>query len=300
LEKLSMTAKIAALHTTSRGAAPKPLLVALVLLVATLGPASLCLADVVAVTASDFEGLEQEIGDRDVLFYAIDLASGKHFAYQPQRADERHRPYSTFKIPNLLIAMELGIESGLDHERQWDQAQRPASTFWPSDWREDQTLRTAFRRSAVWYFRDIALEVGGERYRHFLQDIGYGNAEAPDDSDLFWLNGPLMISPKEQTLFLERLLTGQLPIGEAALTALEEASFLTAMSGSTLHGKTGAGPVDADDFDGAFEGWLVGWVRRPENAPLVFALYVRGPNFGSIRDFRRQMSIRILQAIGTL
>jgi beta-lactamase class D len=295
-----MTAKIATPNTTSTGAAPKSLLVTLVMLMTTLGPAGLCLADVVAVTASDFDGLEQEIGDRDVLFYAIDLASGEHFAFQPQRADERHRPYSTFKIPNLLIAMELGVESGLDHERQWDQARRPVSTFWPSDWRQDQTLRTAFRRSAVWYFRDIALEVGGDQYRHFLQDFGYGNAKAPDDNDLFWLNGPLMISPKEQTLFLGRLLTGQLSIGEAALEALEEASFLTAISDFTLHGKTGAGPVDADDFDGAFEGWLVGWVRRPENAPLVFALYVSGPNFGSIRDFRRQMSIRFLQAIGAL
>lgn len=272
---------------------------ALLVFMFALSAGNASLAELVDISDTS-AGLEQAIGDRDVVFYAIDLESDNHFAFQPRRADERHRPYSTFKIPNLLIALELGVESSLHHERQWDESLRPASSFWPADWRQDQTLQTAFKRSVVWYFRDIAQEVGGENYRRTLDDFRYGNGQAPDDNDLFWLNGPLKISPREQAMFLEQLVTGKLDISERTLDALREASFLAAEPDASLHGKTGAGPVDPADFDGEFEGWLVGWVSRPAAAPVVYALYVRGPDFGSIRDFRREMSISFLREIGAL
>jgi beta-lactamase class D len=240
------------------------------------------------------------IGDRDVAFYALDVSTGTAFAYRLERADERHAPWSTFKIPNLIIALETNVASSLSHERAWDQERRPAESYWPNEWKQDQTLETSFRRSAAWYFQDVAAEVGGARYRTALTAFGYGNAAAPDENDSFWLGGPLVISPREQVAFLERLILGGLDVGQSTIEAIRSVSLLSETNGYALRGKTGSGPVVPNDFDGAFEGWLVGWVERPDATAVAFALYVKGPSFDSIGGFRYQMSARFLRAIGAL
>ena len=270
-----------------------------------------CLADVVDIATSSadrIEHLEQHIGNRDVIFYAADLETGNRFAYRPDRADERHVPYSTFKIPNLVIALETGVATSLHHERVWNEQLRPAASDWPDSWKQNQTLESAFKRSAAWYFQEVAVEVGGRRYRERLQSFGYGNANAPDASDAFWLDGALTISPEEQVRFLGQLITGKLDVGTTTLEALRAVSLLNDSSGYRLHGKTGSGPVieagdeleGVDEFDGDFEGWLVGWVERPNAAPVVYALYVHGESYAAIESFRREMSERFLRAIGAL
>src|SRR5690606_35531926 len=123
------------------------------------------------------------------------------FLLDPSRADERQPPFSSFKIPNLLIALETGVAQNLDRRIPWDPARRPAASYWPKDWRQDQTLATAFTRSAAWSFQDLALEIGTERYRDYLRRFAYGNANAPAGSDSFWLDDAdparrLLVSPR--------------------------------------------------------------------------------------------------------
>ncbi|MEM1081355.1 MAG: penicillin-binding transpeptidase domain-containing protein [Pseudomonadota bacterium] len=250
-----------------------------------------------SLTVLDAADWQRALGERQMIFYALDLETDRAVQFAPERLDERYRPFSTFKIPNLLIALEMGVERNLDSRRTWDPARRPAQPFWPSAWAEDQTLRSAFRRSAVWYFREIALDVGGPSYRDWLNRFDYGNAAAPDANDQFWLVGPLAISVREQVQFLQRLLTDQLSIQAPSLAALKEASGLDQRQDLILHGKTGSGPV-TDDMDGAFQGWLVGWVERSEQRPVIFALFVEGPSFSSIRTFRLDMSRRLLIEAG--
>nr|WP_240955969.1 penicillin-binding transpeptidase domain-containing protein [Wenzhouxiangella sp. XN79A] len=212
--------------------------------------------------------------------------------------DVRRPPFSTFKIPNLLIALDTGAARALDHEIAWDPARRPAAAHWPDDWARDQTLASAFRRSAVWYFQDLAEEVGGPRYRERLAAFAYGNASAPDGSDTFWLDGTLRISVREQVDFLAALLRGDLPVSDHAFDALREAARLGERGEYRLYGKTGAGPVAPGDFDGAFRGWLVGWIEAPDRAPAVYALFVVGPDWRSIARFRREEAERLLAAAG--
>jgi beta-lactamase class D len=273
--------------------------------------AASCFADVVDIATSSavrIEDLEQHIGNRDVIFYAADLETGDRFAYQPDRADERHTPFSTFKIPNLVIALETGVATSLQHERVWNEQLRPAASYWPDAWKQNQTLESAFKRSAVWYFQEVAVEVGGRRYREMLQSFAYGNANAPDADDAFWLDGALTISPEEQVRFLGQLITGELDVSTTTLEALRAVSVLNDSAGYRLHGKTGSGPVieggaefeGIDEFDGDFEGWLVGWVDRPNAAPVVYALYVHGDSYAAIESFRGEMSVRLLRAIGAL
>lgn len=242
----------------------------------------------------------EAIGLREVAFLARDLGSGAEHALEDSDLASRHAPWSSFKIPNLLIALETGVAAGLEAARRWDPARRPALPYWPAAWRRDHTLRSAFEDSAVWYFQDVATEVGADRYRAILSRWRYGNAEVPDGSDSFWLGGGLAISVREQVGFLAELLAGRLGVSQRALAALTQASLSGHVGTALVHGKTGSGPVTPGEFRGPFEGWYCGFVVRPDAAPAVFVLFTRAPGFASLAAFRRELSLRLLARIGVL
>jgi beta-lactamase class D len=240
----------------------------------------------------------QQLGGLTVSFLARDLETGDDFILEGSDLDTREAPWSTFKIPNLMIALETGVAPSLDEWREWDADRRPAAAHWPDAWKEGQTLGEAFSRSSVWYFQDLALEIGGAVYRERLGAWGYGNADVPDGSDNFWLGASLQISVREQVDFLEGLLTGQLGVSDDTLVSLDAASKAGQASGVSLHGKTGSGPDDPANIDGTFSGWYVGYLRREARAPVVFALHVAAPSFSALRDFRREFSVRLLEDAG--
>ncbi|WP_156917551.1 penicillin-binding transpeptidase domain-containing protein [Salinarimonas rosea] len=238
------------------------------------------------------------IGDREVAFLARDLGSDREVVLEGSDLETRRVPWSTFKIPNLVIALETGIAGDLDASRAWDPARRPAAGYWPDDWRTDQTLASAFRRSAVWYFQELALEVGVARYRELLDAWSYGNRSI-GTPDAFWLDGSLRISVSEQVAFLADLVTGRLDVSDATLRALEVVSADPRHDG--LHGKTGSGRVRPAASSSRFEGWYVGYVRTgAQDAPVVFALWTQGSSFSQIRDFRRAFAVHLLTRSGLL
>lgn len=244
--------------------------------------------------------LVAEMAGRTVSFLARDLDTQGICLLEGSDLETRHGPWSSFKIPNLLIALETGVAGGLDAERAWDPSRRPAARYWPEDWRRDQTLETAFRRSAAWYFQDVAVDVGAGHYRSVLDAWHYGNAAAPEGSDTFWLDRTLRISVAEQVAFLSGLLSGSLDLAPESLEALRSASLDRRGNGLDLHGKTGSGPVVPGDFSGSFEGWYVGWVGRDGRRPVPFALYTRAATYTELRDFRRQFAIRMLTECAVL
>lgn len=236
----------------------------------------------------------------NVTFCAFDLAAETTAALNADDIDERHAPWSSFKIPNLIIALETSAARGLDHKRIWNPAHRPAKPYWLPTWRQDQTLRTAFQHSVPWYFQDVALEVSAEHYRSTLARFGYGNAELPDNDDDFWLGGPPKISPWEQMMFIKRLVSATFSLKAGTWQALREVSLIKTKAGEALYGKTGSGPLRAQDMDGPFEGWLVGWVERNGMPSASFALYVSGPSYPSIRTARLEIALALLTSAGHL
>ena len=244
--------------------------------------------------------LAERIGDGPISFRALDLATGDRCDLEGSDVNSRHAPWSTFKIPNLLIALETGVAGDLTAARRWDPERRPAASFWPEAWRRDHTLDSAFRASAVWYFRDLALDVGAPAYRDSLTGWRYGNAAVPDGADDFWLGGPLRISVSEQVDFLAALLGGRLDVSDEALSDLSAASAEWCHRDLSLHGKTGAGTLVPGDFSAGFEGWYVGWVARQADAPAVFALYLQTPDFDTLRTARKATAIDLLKACGIL
>ncbi len=263
-------------------------------LLCTVPPAA-AVADPVPIDRALFA---TEIGDRDVSFLARDLETGAEHVLAGSVLTKRHTPWSTFKIVNFLIALESGAVPSPDTVFGWDSARRPAANYWPAAWRQDQSLTTAFRHSAVWFFRDVALKVEDQHYRAVLRDWGYGNAAVPDGSDRFWLDGSLQISVREQVAMLAALAENRLGVSGTALDALDDASRAGTAGAVSLHGKTGAGPVQAGRFNGPFEGWYVGYVRRADARPVMFALHAQAPSFRALKDFRKGFAIRLLKHLG--
>ncbi len=244
--------------------------------------------------------LPVSLSDLEVTFCAFDLANTETVALDAEDVDKRHPPWSSFKIANLIIALETGAARDLDHRRRWDPKRRPDRPYWPAAWRRDHTLRTAFRQSVPWYFQDIAMEVGADRYRSDLARFGYGNASVPNKSDAFWLGGPLEISAWEQMLFIERLISGHFAVTPSTLSAVRQVSMVKSDGDYALHGKTGSGPLRRDDFEGPFEGWFTGWVERKGVPSASFALYVSGPDHESIRTARMRIAENLLVGAGLL
>lgn len=249
-----------------------------------------------AVTELKPRAIPGEFADLDVTFSAIDLESDRHITFNLEHIDARHSPWSTFKIPNLFIALETGAAIDLDHRRRWDPRRYPRQPHWPNDWSQDQTLKTAFKRSVPWYFQEIARYVGSDRYRSYLASFGYGNADLQDNSNDFWLGGSLRISVIEQVTFTKRLIGGEFAIRPDSWNALREVSLIGSASEHKLYGKTGAGPLHPHEIVGPFEGWLVGWIERTETPSAAFALHVVGPNYRSIRAARHMIAVHLLKA----
>lgn len=247
------------------------------------------------------EKLEALVADRTVGFYARDLESGTSYRFGDEDLDVRHAPWSTFKIPNLLIALETGVAPDANAARQWDKKKHPPLSFWPKIWKRDHTLETAFKYSVVWYFKEVATDVGADSYRDFLEQFSYGNKSVPAGSNDFWLGGDsLAISPREQVEFLTALRAGDFEIKSQSLQALEAVSELGVQDGHTLHAKTGAGRIASGSAKGTLEGWFVGWVDGPGSKDTVFALYTTASNYGAMKDFRQQFSEAALVEIGAL
>ncbi len=232
--------------------------------------------------------------DLEIAFCALDINTNSRSIVNEHLVGRRFAPWSTFKIPNLIIALEAGIATGLNHWRGWDQQRRPAADYWPQVWQQDQTLASAFKRSAVWYFQDIAQEVGPEQYRYHLRRFGYGNASVPVDSDDFWLGGSLAISPCEQTQFLKQAVAGHLNLSAETEDALRTVSRLRAADGYTVYGKTGSGRL----AQGEFEGWLVGWIEHERRPTATFALYLRAPDYQTLESSRFETALALLRTAG--
>lgn len=191
------------------------------------------------------------------------LSDQRQWTANPERAAQRFLPASTFKIPNSLIILETGVIGDPAGDIiAWDGVERGGA------WDQDQSLRTALRRSAVWAYQVWAREVGHDRMQRLVSAMGYGNADTgpPDAVDLFWLEGPLEISAQEQIAFLGRLYARDLPFRAEVMDDVVEIMEAGRGEGWVLRAKTGWAIRDDPNT-----GWYVGWLETEDDV-FFFAL----------------------------
>jgi beta-lactamase class D len=229
-------------------------------------------------------------------FVLYDLKRDRYVRHDEARCRERFSPFSTFKIPNSLIGLDSGVIPDAEFRIKWDEKKYPAhdrDTLPFSAWWQDQTLRTALKRSVVWYYRELALRVGEKKMKEYVQKLHYGNEDASGPVNNFWLNSSLKISADEQVDFLRRFYREELPVSKRAVSIVKEIMTLEETPDYKLSGKTGGGPLG----EGRYLGWFVGYLETKENT-YFFATEIEGPTYVSIRDERIALTKRILAGLG--
>ncbi len=199
-------------------------------------------------------------------FVLYNLNADSSIRYNPERCAEGFLPASTFKIFNSLVALETGVMADENVVVKWDGVDRGSK-----EWNQDQTMRTAFQRSAVWFYQEIARRVGEKRMKYYLERERYGNRNMGGELDKFWLSGDLRISPDQQVEFLTRLYKGELGFSERSMNIVKDIMTMESTPGYTLRGKTGWA-IPGGDSNIV---WIVGYLERDRNAH-IFALNLLG------------------------
>lgn len=224
-----------------------------------------------------------------------DYAADQILLIGRQRADQPFAPSSTFKIPNTLLALRLGVVSGMSES--FAAPEQPflvgGKPFLPEACNGRVTLAAALQNSCIPVYQDIAGRIGVARYDDFLVRMNYAPPNVTDANlKDFWLTGAIAISAREQVSFLDRMMAGRLPFQQAHIDAVWEALAAGEGDKGRLFAKTGyvftaSPPV----------GWYVGWVRRDGRPVATFALNldILAPEHARAR---RAITLKALRALG--
>jgi len=224
--------------------------------------------------------LSEFFGGREGCFVLYDAQADSCARYNPKGCAEQFTPCSTFKIANSLIALEMGVASGPEFSLKWDGVTRPIVS-----WNRDQTMRSAFSNSVVWFYQEMARRIGSERMADYVRRLDYGNCDTSGGSTNFWLESTLRISADEQVAFIKRLWADSLPVSRHAQRITRELMELShSGDGRVFYGKTGTG----GDAKAAVArlGWFVGCVTKGERR-LFFATRLTAERDASGRQARK-------------
>jgi|JI9StandDraft_1071089.scaffolds.fasta_scaffold04721_6 beta-lactamase class D len=185
---------------------------------------------------------------------------------------EQISPCSTFKIPLSLMGYDAKVLEDEDSPI-WDFQE--GYEDWLLAWQAPQSPLSWIKESCVWYSKLLCLELGLPTVENYITLFGYGNQA--ETCDLFWINSSLKISPKEQVVFLQKMLQGELPVSERAIAMTKKLLFKEELcEGWQLFGKTGwSGSEFTKDGKTLEHGWFVGWLEK-EDTFYPFAYLIRG------------------------
>ncbi len=222
----------------------------------------------------------------DGTFVLYDPTSGKWQFHNRVRAEIAFLPASTFKVFNSLAGLQTKAVANDSVVFKWDGKVRG----WEK-WDMDQTMKTAFQYSCVWYYQELARRIGTEKMQHWLDKVGYGNAQIGGKIDEFWLNGTLTISAIAQVQFLTKLEAVKLPFAKSVQANVHQLMLAEEGQDWKLYGKTGWG-----DHGNRQIGWYVGFIRKGSEK-RIFALNM-DIHEDEDAEFRKVLTRKILKSEG--
>lgn len=208
--------------------------------------------------------LSKHFEDKPGCFILYDVKNDEYIKYDEEKCKERYSPCSTFKIPHTIIALETGALADADEIIKWDSLKYPRQQFWPDEWAKDHNLKSAFKYSVVWFYKELSERINPDTYKKYLDQFNYGNKDLSGPKNEFWLVSSLKISPDEQMNFIKNLFTGKLNITSKTYKELLNMMILEETGFYTLYGKTGMGDLES----GKFISWVVGMVENDKGVYL--------------------------------
>lgn len=241
------------------------------------------------------QDLKKVFNNQKAAFVVYDLNKETYQRYNETRCKERFSPFSTFKIPNSLIGLETGVIQNTEAITVWDKNKYPASKNFLVEWNKDHNLRSAFKYSVVWYYKELAKKIGKDRMSSYINKIKYGNQDISGGIDEFWLNNSLQISANEQTEFLTALCKNQLPFSQETIKNLKDIMLMEETSDYKIYAKTGSGVLGEKNA----LGWLVGFVETKNNI-YIFATNISGDSFEKVLKIRVDLTKQALKELDIL
>lgn len=174
----------------------------------------------------------------------------------------------------MKIGTLIGLHNKVVQDEQSTMNYNDTDYHTPS-WNKNLNLKEAVETSCVWYFRQIMNEVGEEKVKKELQELGYGNADTSEwngsginsiaDLNGFWLDSTLRITPMEQVQVLARIFKGQTIYSEEEINILRNVMLKDSVGDYTILGKTGTNQNK--------EGWYAG-IAECKEKKYSFAVYI--------------------------
>ncbi|MGC1393181.1 MAG: class D beta-lactamase [Coleofasciculaceae cyanobacterium] len=229
-------------------------------------------------------------------FVLSDFNNKQNIRYNGERCNKRFSPYSTFKIANSLIALETGVIKDENVMTSYDKVKHPAESWWPKIWTQDHNMRSAIKNSVVWYYQEIAKQVGKKNYNKYLKQFQYGNEDVSGPIDQFWLDSSLKISPNEEVEFLKRFYKDELPVSKRTTDIVKDILVLEKTDEYTLSGKTGLG---SKKDSGTSLGWFVGYLEKKDNV-YFFATNLEDKSREALIPKRVEITKLILTELGLI
>lgn len=209
---------------------------------------------------------DKQLGGQ-ILIY--DESSNQYTSSDFSVAKTKFSPASTFKIPNTIMGLEMGL---IDENFvfKYDGEKRRNEK-----WEKDLILRDAFQTSCVPCYQELARKIGLEKMQALLDSMDYPGMDVnAENLDKFWLEGESGITPLEQVDFLRRLITKQFPLKESTLNSLKNVMARDTSSYGIRYAKTGWGSYDGKDM-----GWFIGYIQKPKNRIFFATLIIREKGF---------------------
>jgi beta-lactamase class D len=181
-----------------------------------------------------------------------DFEQDKYYSNDFEWTKKGQLPASTFKIPNSIIALEIGIVKNDSTLFKWDGKKRGYKI-----WEQDLIFKDAFHYSCVPCYQEVAKEIGFKRMKEYLDLFNYGSIIVDSVTiDNFWMEGDSRINQFQQIDFLKTFYQSQLSISERTVKIMKRMMVIEENSAFKLSGKTGW-----SYSNGIENGWFVGYIE---------------------------------------
>jgi len=206
-------------------------------------------------------------------------------------------PASTFKIINLLIALETKTISNENVVVKWSGSTDTIKYGFRPEIYHDMTVKEAFEVSAGWVFVELAKKIGKENYKRYLTSCNYGNLNLSQKDNDFWNFGSFAISPINQVEFLKKLYEEKLPFTKRNIEIVKKVMVTEQKADYTIHSKTGW-----TRENGINTGWWVGYIENKDGV-YFFAtrlLQDRKQNSSNFGKCRKEITKSIFKDLNIL
>lgn len=203
-------------------------------------------------------------------------------------------PASTFKIINLLIALETKTIKDENEIVNWVGSTDTVKYGYRPEIYHNMPVKEAFELSAGWVFVELAKKIGKDKYKKYLTKCKYGNNDLSQKETDFWNFGNFAISPKNQVDFLRSLYEEKLPFSKRNIDIVKRVMITEQTEEYTIRAKTGWTRENNTNT-----GWWIGYIET-KSGTFIFAtrlLQDRKQNRSDFGSCRKDITKKIFKEL---